>query len=159
LTIGGKWLAALKEIAPLVTRAAVIINPDNPGAGGFLGVIEAMESSLGIRVSPVVLRSALDPERAVMERAVEAFARQSNGGMIVLPDFAATSARQSIVALAARNRLPTVYPFRYFVTIGELLSYGIDQIEQSKQAASYVDRILKLPVTPVLLTRADEVIE
>jgi hypothetical protein len=96
LTIRRKWLAALKEITPLVTRAAVIINPDNPGAGGFLGVIEATASSLGIRVSPVVLRSALDPERAVMERAVEAFARQSNGGMIVLPDFAATSARQSI---------------------------------------------------------------
>jgi putative ABC transport system substrate-binding protein len=85
----------------------------------------------------------LDPERAVMERAVEAFARQPNGGMIVLPDFAAISVRQAIVALAARSRLPAVYPFRYFATIGGLMSYGIDQIEQSKHAASYVDRILK----------------
>ena len=143
LTIGGKWLAALKEIAPSVTRAAVIINPDNPAAGGFLGVIEASSSSLGVRVSPLVLRSALDPEVGVLERALEAFVRQPNGGMIVLPDFAAISVRQSIVALAARNRLPAVYPFRYFTTIGGLMSYGIDQIEQSKQAASYVNRILK----------------
>jgi putative ABC transport system substrate-binding protein len=187
LTIGGKWLAALKEIAPSVTRAAVIINPDNPAAGGFLGVIEASSSSLGVRVSPIVLRSALDPEVRVLERALEAFARQPNGGMIVLPDFAAISVRKSIVALAARNRLPTVYPFRYFTTIGGLMSYGIDQIEQSKQAASYIDRILKgekpadlpvqtptkfelvinlktakalgLTVTPAVLTRADDVIE
>jgi putative ABC transport system substrate-binding protein len=186
LTVGGKWLAALKEIAPSVTRAAVIINPDNPAAGGFLGVIEA-SSSLGVRVSPVVLRSALDSEVRVLERALEVFARQPNGGMIVLPDFAAISARQSIVALAARNRLPAVYPFRYFTTIGGLMSYGIDQIEQSKQAASYVDRILKgekpadlpvqtptkfelvinsktaktlgLAIPPAVLTRADEVIE
>jgi putative ABC transport system substrate-binding protein len=187
LTIGGKWLAALKEIAPGVTRAAIILNPDNSAAGGFLGVIEAAASSLGIQVSPIVLRTALDPERVVMERAVEAFAHQPHGGMIVLPDFAAISVRQSIVALAARNRLPAVYPFRYFTTIGGLMSYGIDQIEQSKQAASYVDRILKgekpadLPVqTPTkfelainlktakalglnvpntLIGRADEVIE
>jgi putative ABC transport system substrate-binding protein len=187
LTIGGKWLAALKEIAPSVTRAAVIINPDNPAAGGFLGVIEASSSSLGVRVSPVVLRSALDAEVRVLERALEAFAREPNGGMIVLPDFAAISVRQSIVALAARHRLPAVYPFRYFTTIGGLMSYGIDQIEQSKQAASYVDRILKgekpadlpvqtptkfelvinsktakalgLAVSPAVLTRADEVIE
>ena len=142
-SIGGKWLAALKEIAPSVTRATVIINPDNPAAGGFLGVIEASSSSLGVRVSPLVLRSALDSEVRVLERELEVFARQPNGGMIVLPDFAAISMRQSIVALAARYRLPAVYPFRYFTTIGGLMSYGIDQIEQSKQAASYVDRILK----------------
>jgi putative ABC transport system substrate-binding protein len=187
LTIGGKWLAALKEVAPGVTRAAIILNPDNPAAGGFLGVIEAAADSLGIQVSPVILRTALDSERVVMERAIDAFARQPHGGMIVLPDFAAISVRQSIIALAARNRLPTVYPFRYFTTIGGLMSYGIDQIEQSKQAASYVDRILKgekpadlpvqtptkfelvinlktakalsLTVPPSLLARADKVIE
>jgi putative ABC transport system substrate-binding protein len=143
LTIGGKWLAALKEIAPSVTRAAVIINPDNPAAGGFLGAIEAASSSLGVRVSPLVLRSPLDSDVRALERALEVFARQPNGGMIVLPDFAAISARQSMVALAARNRLPAVYPFRYFATIGGLMSYGIDQVEQSKRAASYVDRILR----------------
>ena len=143
LTIGGKWLAALKEIAPSVTHAAVIINPDNPAAGGFLGVIEATSSSLGVRVSPLVLRSPSDSDVRALERALEVFARQPNGGMIVLPDFAAISVRQSMVALAARNRLPAVYPFRYFATIGGLMSYGIDQVEQSKQAAAYVDRILK----------------
>ena len=170
-----------------VTRATVIINPDNPAAGGFLGVIEASSSSLGVRVSPLVLRSALDSEVRGLERELQVFAGQPNGGMIVLPDFAAISMRQSIVALAARYRLPAVYPFRYFTTIGGLMSYGIDQIEQSKQAASYVDRILKgekpgdLPVQtptkfefainlktarrsasavpPALLAHADEVIE
>jgi len=85
----------------------------------------------------------LDSDVRALERALEVFARQPNGGMIVLPDFAAISARQSMVALAARNRLPAVYPFRYFATIGGLMSYGIDQVEQSKRAASYVDRILR----------------
>jgi putative ABC transport system substrate-binding protein len=143
LTMGGKWLEALKEIAPGVTRSVVILNPDNLAAGGFLGAIEAAAPSLGVQVAPIALRDASDPERAVMERAVAAFAREPNGGMIVLPDFATTTLRQSIVALAARNRLPTVYPFRYFAASGGLMSYGVDQIEQSRQAASYVDRILK----------------
>ena len=117
-----------KEVAPSVTRATVIINPDNPAAGGFLGVIEASSSSLGVRVSPLVLRSALDSEVRGLERELQVFAGQPNGGMIVLPDFAAISMRQSIVALAARYRLPAVYPFRYFTTIGGLMSYGIDQL-------------------------------
>jgi ABC-type uncharacterized transport system substrate-binding protein len=187
LTIGGKWLEALKEIAPGVTRSAVILNPDNPAAAGFLGAIEGAAPSLGVQVSPIILRDASDPERAVMERAVDVFAREPNGGMIVLPDFVLITIRQSIVALAARNHLPTIYPFRYFATTGGLMSYGIDQIEQSRQAASYVNRILKgaepgdlpvqaptkfetvinlktanalgLEVPPSLLARADEVIE
>jgi putative ABC transport system substrate-binding protein len=187
LSIGGKWLEALKEIAPGVTRSVVILNADNPAAAGFLGAVEAAAPSLGIQVAPVVLRGASDPERAVMERAVGAFAREPNGGMIVLPDFVMVAIRHSIIALAAQNRLPTVYPFRYFATSGGLMSYGVDQIEQSRQAASYVDRILKgakpgdlpvqaptkfetvinlqtakalgLTVADNLLARADEVIE
>jgi putative ABC transport system substrate-binding protein len=187
LAIGGKWLEALKEIAPHVTRSAVILNPDNPSSSGFLGAIEAAASSFGIQVAPVVLRDASDPERAVMARAVEAFAREPNGGLIVLPDFNIINLRQPIVTLAARHRLPAVYPFRYFATTGGLMSYGVDQIDQSRRAASYVDRILKgenpaelpvqastkyelvinlktakalgLTVPPTLLARADEVIE
>jgi putative ABC transport system substrate-binding protein len=170
-----------------VTRSVVILNADNPAAAGFLGAVEAAAPSLGIQVAPVVLRGASDPERAVMERAVGAFAREPNGGMIVLPDFVMVAIRHSIIALAAQNRLPTVYPFRYFATSGGLMSYGVDQIEQSRQAASYVDRILKgakpgdlpvqaptkfetvinlqtakalgLTVADNLLARADEVIE
>jgi ABC-type uncharacterized transport system substrate-binding protein len=187
LTIGGKWLEAVKEIAPKLTRSVVILNPDNPAAGGFLGAIETVAPSLGVQVFPVILRDASDPELAVMARAVDAFAREPNGGMIVLPDFVIITLRQSIIALAARNRLPTVYPFRYFAMTGGLMSYGVDQIEQSRNAASYVDRILRgaepadlpvqtpikfetvinlktakalgLEVPPSLLARADEVIE
>jgi putative tryptophan/tyrosine transport system substrate-binding protein len=187
LTIGGKWLEALKEIAPRVTRSAVLLNPDNPSTGGFLGAIEAAAPSLGIPASPIVFRDASDPERAAMERAVEVFAREPNGGLIVLPDFNIVALRHSIVALAARHRLPAVYPFRHFVTAGGLMSYGVDQVEQSRRAASYVDRILKgekpgnlpvqaptrfeliinlktakalgIDVPPTLLARADEVIK
>ena len=185
--IGGKWLQTLKEVAPGVTRSAVIFNPDNPGQGGFLGAIEGAATSIGMQVAPIALRDGSDPERTAMERAVEAFARQANGGMIVLPDFATIALRRPIVALAARHRLPAVYPFRYFATTGGLVSYGVDQIEQSRRAASYVDRILKgekpadlpvqapvkfelvinlktakalgLEVPTTLLARADQVIE
>jgi putative ABC transport system substrate-binding protein len=184
---GGKWLEALKEIAPSVTRCAVINNPDNSSQGGYLGVIEAAASSLGVQITFIAMRDASDQERSAMELAVEAFARQPNGGMIVLPDFTTISLRQLIIALAARYRLPSVYPFRYFATAGGLVSYGNNQIEQTRQAATYVGRILKgekpadlpvqaptkyelvinlkaakeigLNVPPALLTRADEVIE
>jgi putative tryptophan/tyrosine transport system substrate-binding protein len=187
LSIGGKWLGALKEIAPAVTRSAVIINPDNPAAGGFLGAIESAAPSLGVQIVPVVLRDASDPERAVMQRSLEKFAVEPNSGMIVLPDLNTIALRQAIVTLAARHRLPTVYPFRLFTTTGGLMSYGVDQIDQSRRAASYVQRILKgerpaeLPVQAptkfelainlrtaralglempaALLARADEVIE
>jgi ABC-type uncharacterized transport system substrate-binding protein len=187
LTIGGKWLESLKEIAPGVTRSAVLLNPDNPSASGFLGAIEAAVPSLGSTASPIVLRDASDPERAAMERAIETFAREPNGGLIVLPDFTIVALRHSIVALAARHRLPAVYPFRHFATAGGLMSYGVDQVEQSRRAASYVDRILKgekpadlpvqaptkyemvinlntaralgIDVPATLLARADEVIE
>jgi putative ABC transport system substrate-binding protein len=187
LSVAGKWLEVLKEVAPGVTRFAVILNPDNPGQGGFQGTIEMAASSLGVQIAPIVLRDGSEPERVAMERAVEAFARQANGGVIVLPDFATILLRQPIVALAARLRLPAVYPLRFFATTGGLVSYGVDQIEQSRRAAGYVDRILKgekpadlpvqaptkydlvinlktakalgLDVPPALLARADEVIE
>jgi len=166
---------------------AVIINPDNPGQGGYLGVIEAAASSLGVQVTPIAFRDGSDQERAALESALTMFARQPNGGMVVLPDFATISLRQSIIALAARLRLPAVYPFKYFATTGGLVSYGVDQVEQSRLAASYVNRILKgekpgdlpvqaptkyelvinlktakalgLEIPPTLLARADEVIE
>jgi putative tryptophan/tyrosine transport system substrate-binding protein len=187
LSIAGKWLEVLKEVAPSVTRFAVILNPDNPGQGGFQGTIEMAASSLGVQITPIVLRDDSESERVAMERAVEAFARQANGGVIVLPDFATIILRQPIVALAARLRLPAVYALRFFVTTGGLVSYGVDQIEQSRLAAGYVDRILRgekpadlpvqaptkyelvinlrtakalgLTVPETLLARADEVIE
>jgi putative ABC transport system substrate-binding protein len=143
LSIAGKWLEVLKEVAPSVTRFAVILNPDNPSQGGFQGTIETAASSLGVQIAPIVLRDGSEPERVAMERAVEAFARQANGGMIVLPDFATITLRQPIVALAARLRLPAVYALPFFATAGGLVSYGVDQIEQSRLAAGYVDRILK----------------
>jgi putative tryptophan/tyrosine transport system substrate-binding protein len=124
LTIAGKWLEVLKEVAPSVTRFAVILNPDNPGQGGFQGTIEMAASSLGVQITPIVLRDDSEPERVAMERAVEAFARQANGGMIVLPDFATIILRQPIIALAARLHLPAVYALRFFVTAGGLVSWG-----------------------------------
>ena len=180
--IGGKWLDTLKEIAPDTKRVAVILNPDNPTASGYLGAIEAVAPSLGVQVTPTAGRDAAD-----IESAIEAFARGPDGGVIVLPDLVAYRNRELFVALAARYRLPAVYPVRLFATKGGLLSYGVDQINESRQAASYVDRILKgekpadlpvqapikfelvinlktaealgLKVPPTLLTRADEVIE
>ena len=93
MSIAGKWLEVLKEVAPGVNRSIVILNPDNPGQGGFQGTIETAASSLWVQISPIVLRDGSMPERVAMERAVEAFARQANGGMIVLPDFATISLR------------------------------------------------------------------
>jgi putative ABC transport system substrate-binding protein len=187
LLVGGKWLEVLKEVVPSVTRSAVIINPDNPGQGGYLGAIESAASVLGVQITPITLRDGSEQERTAMEGAVEAFARQPNGAIVVLPDFVTISLRQSIIALVARHHLPAVYPFRYFATIGGLVSYGVDQVEQSRRAASYVDRVLKgekpgdlpvqaptkyelvinlktaralgLDVPAALIARADEVIE
>jgi putative tryptophan/tyrosine transport system substrate-binding protein len=180
--IGGKWLEILKEAAPSTKRVAVILNPENPTASGYLGAIEAMAPSLGVQVTPTAGRDAAD-----IEGVMEAFARGPDGGVIVLPDINAFVHRELFVGLAARHRLPAVYPDRLFAAAGGLLSYGVDQINQSREAASYVDRILKgekpadlpvqaptkfelvinpktakaigLPVPPTLLARADEMIE
>jgi ABC-type uncharacterized transport system substrate-binding protein len=137
-SIGGKWLELLKEVAPRVVRVLVILNRDNPTAHGVLRIIEASAPSFGIMVTQVSVHSADE-----IERAVENFARQPDTALLVLPDPATVVNRERIVALAAQHRIPAVYPFRYFVDSGGLMSYGTVPTDQYRQAASYVDRILK----------------
>jgi putative ABC transport system substrate-binding protein len=180
-SLAGKWLELLKQIAPSVTRAAVIRDPTRgPGIGQF-AVVQATAPSLGMELSPI---NALDVSE--MERATAAFARAPNGGLVVTVGGTAFH-RDLIIALAAKHRLPTVYPYRYFVKGGGLISYGPDTIDQYRRAAGYIDRIFKgekaadlpvqtptkfelainlktatslgLDVPPQLLARADEVIE
>ena len=180
--ISGKWLELLKQIAPRVTRVAVIRDPSGPAGAGQLGALQGAASSFGVELTPIGARDAGE-----IERAINAFARGSNDGLIVPAGGVASVHRGMIVALAARHRLPSVYAFRAFVDSGGLMSYGPDQIEQFHLAAGYVDRILKggkpadLPVQaptkyqtvinlktakslafeipPTLLATADEVIE
>jgi putative ABC transport system substrate-binding protein len=136
--MSAKWLELLKEIAPRVTRAAVLRDPAiASGIGQFAG-IQAVAPSLGVELSPVDVRDA--PE---IERAVTAFARAGNGGLIVTSSSLASRHRDLIITLAARHKLPAVYGGRRFVTDGGLLSYGPDYIDQFRRAAGYVDRILK----------------
>jgi putative ABC transport system substrate-binding protein len=181
-SMGGKWLEFLKEIAPSVTRVAVFRDPAQPSGTGQFGAIQAVAQSLRVEISPFNMRDAGD-----IERAVAAFAGAPNGGLIVTANAAAVRHRDLIVALAARHKLPSVYYERHFAAAGGLISYGADQIDQYRRAASYVDRILKgekpadlpvqvptkydlainlktarmlgLTVSPSLLARADEVIE
>jgi len=182
LTMGGKWLETLKEVAPGVNRAAVILNPENAAHPGLLRSIEAAAPTLGVQVSPAPVRVA-----AEIERAIDAFATGANGGLVVLNDLNTITHRELIIALAARHRLPAVYANRFFVTDGGLISDGPDNRYMFRQAATYVDRILKgekpadlpvqaptkfelvvnfktakalgLTVPLALLTRADEVTE
>jgi putative ABC transport system substrate-binding protein len=137
-SLAGKWLELLKLIAPSVTRVAVIRDPAISAGIGQFSAIQTVAPSLRMEVNPVNVRDAGE-----IERAVAAFARTANGGLIVTASPAATLHRDLIVTLAARHRLPAVYPFRYYVTAGGLISYGPDEIEQYRQAAGYVDRILK----------------
>jgi putative ABC transport system substrate-binding protein len=136
--IGAKWPELLKEIAPGVTRAAVLRDPDISVLSGLLGAIQAVAPSFGMEVRPVGVRDA--PE---IERAVTAFARGPNDGLIVLGGPLTQLHRELIITLAARHRLPAVYFDRYFVDTGGLVSYGPDQLDQFRRAAAYVDRILK----------------
>jgi putative ABC transport system substrate-binding protein len=180
-TLSGKWLQLLKEVAPGMTHAAVLRELGGAGIGQW-AVLQAAASSPPVELSPV---NAGEP--AEIERAVAAFAREPNGGLIVVVSSWATVHRDLIVALAAKHRLPAIYPYRYFVTGGGLMSYGPDLIDQYRRAAGYVDRILKgekpanlpvqnptkyalainlktanalgLEVPPTQLARADEVIE
>ena len=136
--ISGKWLELLQEIAPRVTRAAVLRNPAIASGSGQLGAIQAVAPSFGVELSPVNVRDAGE-----IERAVAAFARSPNGGLIVPASAAAQLHLDLIITLAARHKLPAVYADRIYVTGGGLISYGPDRIDQYGRAAGYVNRILK----------------
>ena len=137
-SLSGKWLELLKQIAPGVTRVAVLRDPAITAGIGQFGAIQAVAPSLGVEVSPVNVRDAGE-----IERAVAAFARSSNGGLIVTASGLAQLHRDLIVTLAARHKLPAVYFERFFVAAGGLISYGPDFVDQYRRAAGYVDRILK----------------
>src|SRR4030095_1273398 len=137
-SMSGKWLELLKEIAPSVTRAAVLRDPAVASGIGQFGAVQIVAPSLGVELSPVDVRDAGEIERALTE-----FARGSNGGLIVTGSAAAIVHRELIAMLAARHRLPAVYPGRYSVTAGGLISYGPDLLDQFRRAAGYVDRILQ----------------
>ena len=181
-SISGKWLELLKEVAPRVTRAAVLRDTSIGVGLAQFGAIQALAPSLGVELRPVDVRDASE-----IERALAAFAQGSNDGMIVIGSPSAAIHRGLITALAAKHRLPTVYNTRLFTDAGGLISYGPDFLEQHRRAAGYVDRILRgekpadlpvqaptkyelvvnlktatalgLEVPPLLLSRADEVIE
>jgi putative tryptophan/tyrosine transport system substrate-binding protein len=180
--LSAKWLELLKQIAPGVTRVAVIRDPTTTAGLGQFGAIQAVAPSLGVEVSPINLRDAGE-----IEPAIAAFVRSSNDGLIVTGSPLALGHRDLIFALAAKYKLPAVYPARFFAADGGLISYGPDFLDQFRRAAGYVDRILKgekpadlpvqaptkyelvinlktaralgLDVPPTLLARADEVIE
>jgi ABC-type uncharacterized transport system substrate-binding protein len=180
--LGGKWLELLKQISPEVTRVAVLRDPALPSGMGQFAAIQAVAPSLRMEVIPINLRDAGE-----IERAVAAFARSPNVGLIVTASGWANVHRDLIITLAARHKVPAVYYARFFIAAGGLISYGPDRVDQYRQAAGYVDRILKgekpanlpvqaptkyetvlnlkaatalgLAVPPTLLARADEVIE
>ena len=181
-SLGGKWLELLKQIAPGMTRVAVLRDPANPGGPALFGIIQAVAPSLRMEVNSLNMRDADE-----IERAVAAFASYSIGGLIITPNPFANVHRDLIITLAARHKLPSVYYDRSFVAAGGLISYGPDFLDQYRRAAGYVDRILKgekpsdlpvqapvkyetvlnlktakalgLDVPATVLTRADEVIE
>jgi putative ABC transport system substrate-binding protein len=180
--ISGKWLELLKQIAPRVTRVAVIRDPALASGGGQLGALQGAAPTFGVELSPVGVRDADE-----IERGITAFARGPNDGLIVTTGPLAGIHRGLIVTLAARHRLPAVYASRAWVVAGGLISYGPDLSDHFRQAAGYVDRILKgekpadlpvqaptkyetvlnmktakalgLQVPDLVLVRADEVIE
>jgi putative tryptophan/tyrosine transport system substrate-binding protein len=182
-SIGTKWLEALKQTAPRVTRVALVFNPQSaPYADLFLCPVEAAAPSFSVTPIAAAVRDTAD-----VDRVFDALVHEPNGGLMVLPDISMTNYREAIVALAARHRVPAIYPFRFFATSGGLMSYGTDVVEIFRRAAGYVDRILKgtspgelpiqapnkyelvinlktakalgLELPPTLVARADEVIE
>jgi putative tryptophan/tyrosine transport system substrate-binding protein len=180
--LGAKWLELLKDVAPGVTRVGVLRDPSIPGGSGLLGAMQAVASAFKVELVAIDVREA-----AAIERGVAALAQGSDRGLIVAANPGAAVHLDLIVALAARNRLPAVYPYRFFATRGGLISYGSDNLDEWRKAATYMDRILKgespavLPVQQLtryelvinrktakalgldlpatLLARADEVIE
>src|SRR6516165_9777164 len=139
-SLSGKWLEMLKEVAPNVTRAAVIRNPDNPVGVALFSAIQAQAHSIRMEVTPVDSRR----DAGEIEAVIKAFAQPSNGGIILTPNATALPAGYKLViTLAARLKLPTVYPVRYMVEEGGLMSYSNDSVEDCRRAAGYVDRILK----------------
>ena len=177
-----KWLELLKQIAPHMTRAGVLRDPSNPSGIGLLAAIQGAAPALNVEVSPLGVRDVGE-----IDRVIATFAQRPNGALILVPTALTVINRQLIINLAARHRLPAIYPYRYFVEAGGLMSYGADEIDQYRLAAGYVDRILKgekpadlpvqaptkfelvinlktakalgLTVPPSLLATADEVIE
>ena len=131
-------MAGLKQIAPGVTRAAVLRDPAIASGVGQFAVIQSVAPPLGVELAPVNVRDAEE-----IERAVTTFARRSNGGLIVTASALAVVHRDLIITLAARHKLPAIFPFRFHVAGGGLISYGPDTIDPHRRAASYVDRILK----------------
>jgi putative ABC transport system substrate-binding protein len=136
--MSGKWLELLKKIAPSTTRAAVLRDPSNPSGIGQFGAIQAVAPSLRVECSPIDVHNADEIERTVID-----FARAPGGGLIALPNGLTQTHRELIIMLAARHRLPAVYPFRFFAASGGLVSYGPDDVDEFRQVAGYVDRILK----------------
>jgi putative ABC transport system substrate-binding protein len=136
--MGGKWLGVLKEAMPNLSRVAVLHGSDSAANVALLRAAEAVAPSLGVAVTALDIH-----ERGEIERLIAAIASQPNGGLIVIPHPDTVTNRGSIIILAARYRLPAIYPFRYFAAEGGLMSYGPDQIDQWRGAASYVDRILR----------------
>jgi ABC-type uncharacterized transport system substrate-binding protein len=136
-SMGGKWLELLKEVAPRLARVAALFNPKTH-TGQYWNVLETATQILGVTFS----KAAVEDDGGIA-RAVEAMAGEPAGGLIVMPDSFTTSHRETIVALAARHRVPTVYPFRVFAAQGGLMSYGMNRVGVYRDAASYVDRILR----------------
>src|SRR5262249_48029084 len=134
----GKWLELLKEIAPSLTRVITLWDPAITAGIGQFTIIQSVATSAGIDVKPVKLRDAGEVERAITD-----FARTPNGGLIVTASALSAARRDLIIALAARHKLPAVYFERFFVSAGGLMSYGASFIDQLRQTAGYVDRILK----------------
>jgi putative ABC transport system substrate-binding protein len=180
--LSGKWLELLKEIAPGVRQVLVINHSENVTGAGYLRALEGAASATGVKLIAEQVRDA-----AEIEQAIATTARQSNGGLIMLPSPLGQVNREMITKVAAQHRLPAVYPFRYYVASGGLMSYGVDTVDVFLRSASYIDRVLKgekpaalpvqqptkfeltinlktakalgLEVPPTLLARADEVIE
>lgn len=136
--ISTKWLELLKEIAPRMSRTAVLRDPNNPSGTGQFGAIQAAAPSFGVEASPIGLNDAREIEDGLNE-----FGREPNGGVIVTPNGLAIVHRQLIIRTTTRMKLPAIYPFRFFVADGGLISYGPDVVDQYRRAAGYVDRILK----------------